>query len=347
MKVALAGFQAVSILRGGPSTQLRGTADHLRREGIEVTLFDPWSRFDRKSVDIVHLFSAGLGTYHLAREIHGLGIPLVVSPITYSTHSPVFVRAGLAATRLLQRVGPGLWSDYAFMADMCGWATRVLPNTRAEAELLRRGFGVPSEKITIIPNGVEERFAHGDPSLFRAKFGLGQFVLNVGHIGHPRKNVLSLIRALGAIDTAAVIIGRIIKSSYGEACVHEASKYKNILLIDGMDNSSELLASAYAACEVFVLPSQFETPGIAALEAGLAGAKIVITPHGGTREYFEDLAVYVDPASVDSIRGGIVQALALPKSDRLHKRIKSQYLWQHVAAATSKVYRGIFGGGGA
>lgn len=347
MKVALAGFQAVSILRGGPSTQLCGTADHLRREGMEVTLFDPWTRFDSKSVDIVHVFSAGLGTYHLAREIRALGIPLVVSPITYSTHSPVFVRAGLAATRLLQRIGPGLWSDYAFMADMCSWATQVLPNTRAEAELVRRGFGIPAEKITVIPNGVEERFAHGDPSLFKKKFGLERFILNVGHIGHPRKNILSLIRALGGIDTAAVIIGRIVKSSYGEACVHEASKYKNILLIDGMDNSSELLASAYAACEVFVLPSQFETPGIAALEAGLAGAKIVITPHGGTREYFEDVAVYIDPASVNSIRDGIVQALALPKTDRLRERIRSQYLWQHVAAATSKVYRGILGEGGA
>jgi len=43
-----------------------------------------------------------------------------------------------------------------------------------------------------------------------------------------------------------------------------------------------MLASAYAACDVFVLPSMFETPGIAALEAGLAGAKIVITKYGGT-----------------------------------------------------------------
>jgi glycosyltransferase involved in cell wall biosynthesis len=347
VNVVLAGFQAVSILRGGPSTQLRGTADHLRQEGIEVTLFDSWTRFDRTSADIVHFFSAGLGTYHLAREIHALGIPFVVSPITYSRHSPSFVRAGLAATRLLQRIGPGLWSDYGFMADMCGWARRVLPNTRAEAELVNRGFGILAEKITVIPNGVEERFAHGDPSLFRKKFGLERFVLNVGHIGHPRKNVLSLIRALGSIDTPAVIIGRIIKSAYGDACVREASKYKNILLIDGMNNSSDLLASAYAACDAFVLPSQFETPGIAALEAGLAGAKIVITPHGGTKEYFEDLAIYVDPGSIGSIRAGIVQALAAPKDSRLRERIMSRYLWQNVAAATSKVYYDVLGGGGA
>jgi glycosyltransferase involved in cell wall biosynthesis len=341
MNVVMAGYQAISILHGGPNTQLRNTARHLGDLGVNVTLFDSWSAFRPEACDIFHLFAANIGTYHLAREIHVLGVPLVVSPIIYSLHSARFIRTALAATRLVQRAGKGLWSDYALAADVCGWADRIFPNTQAEADLVVNGLGISSAGVRVVPNGVDPRFADGDPTLFRKKYGLEGFILNVGHIGHPRKNVLSLIRALGAIDHPSVIIGRIISGPYGDACVKEAARHKQILLLDGLDNGSEMLQSAYAACDVFVLPSLFETPGIAALEAGLAGAKVVITQHGGTKEYFAGLAEYVDPSSVESIRSGILRAHGKPRDERLKQRILGKYLWRHVAEATAQAYREI------
>ncbi len=343
MKVMMAGYQAISILRGGPDTQLRKTAHHLPPFGIEPMLFDPWRGVTKSDCDVFHLFAANIGTYHLAREVHALGIPLVVSPIIFSVHSHTFIRAVLKSTRLAQRFGKGLWSDYSLAADICGWSSYCLPNTKAEGDILVSGLGVAGEKIRVIPNGVDERFASADPGLFKKTYGLDNFILNVGHIGHERKNVLNLIKALGQIDHPAVIIGRIIKGSYGDACVREAAKHKHILLIDGLDNNSEILASAYAACDVFVLPSLFETPGIAALEAGLAGAKIVITPHGGTREYFGAMAEYVEPDSVDSIRDGIIRSLGMIKNDVLKARIGREYLWSNIADRTAAVYREVIG----
>lgn len=341
MNVTFAGYQAVSILHGGPNTQIRNTAKHLHRYGVRTSFFDPWANFSAAGCDIVHLFAANLGTYHLAREIHSLGVRLVVSPIIFSLHSPRFVRLSLGATRLLQEFGRGIWSDYLFASEICHWADRVVPNTRAEGELVVRGLGVAASRISVVPNGVDPRFERADPRLFRKKYGLSNFILNVGHTGHGRKNVLRLIRALAAIDHPAVIIGRIVKGPYGDECVREASRYKHITLIDGLEHDSALLASAYAACDVFVLPSLFETPGIAALEAGLAGAKVVITPHGGTEEYFGTMATYVDPHSVESIRSGILSALERPKSGVLQTHIRSNFLWKHVAAATAAVYRDL------
>jgi glycosyltransferase involved in cell wall biosynthesis len=104
-----------------------------------------------------------------------------------------------------------------------------------------------------------------------------------------------------------------------------------------------LLASAYAACDVFVLPSQFETPGIAALEAGLAGAKIVITPVGGTKEYFRDDAIYVEPSSTESIVQGIQAALKKEKDSSLRTRIQKEFLWDKVGEKTKQVYQSILG----
>jgi glycosyltransferase involved in cell wall biosynthesis len=89
---------------------------------------------------------------------------------------------------------------------------------------------------------------------------------------------------------------------------------------------------------VFVLPSFFETPGIAALEAGLAGANITITKYGGTQEYFGTMANYVDPGSVESVRAGILAALARPRSATLREHIRKHYLWQTIAEQTAKEY---------
>ena len=344
MNVQLAGYGAVSILRGGPLTQITRTADQLRRLDVNASLFDPWKPFDRDSTDLVHLFGANIGTYHLARELAALSVPLVVSPIVYSNHSPAFVRAGLAVSNLLRKRWRGLWSDYGLCAEICGWADRVLPNTEDEAGLLVRGFGIDRNKVTVVPNGVDVVFDHGDPSLFRSTYGVDRFILNVGHIGHERKNVLRLIRALAQIDHPAVIIGRIIAGPYGDACVREAAKVPHIRLIDGLEPGSPMLASAYAACGLFVLPSFFETPGIAALEAGLAGAKIVITERGGTKEYFGSHAVYVDPGSVDSIRDGIRRGLAMERSGGLREHIRANYLWERVAQRTAEAYSAVLGG---
>ncbi|MER3524692.1 MAG: hypothetical protein C4326_11705 [Ignavibacteria bacterium] len=343
MRVYVASYQAVSILHGGPHTQLRNTIRFLDQHGIEARLFDPWSPFSAADGDLFHLFAANIGTYHLAREIHALRMPLVVSPITFSLHSHGFVRTALTATRLLQKIGKGVWTDYALTAAVCSWAERVLPNSRAEAALVVKGLAIEEEKVRVIPNGADERFADAEPTLFKQRYGLDRFILNVGHIGHRRKNVLALIRALAQIDHPAVIIGRVIAGAYGEACMHEAQKHKHILVIDGLKSDDALLASAYAAADVFVLPSLFETPGIAALEAALAGAKIVITPYGGTKEYFGDEAIYVEPHSVSSIRDGILAALQRPKNDRLREHIRREFLWQHVAAKTAAVYRDVAG----
>ncbi len=316
MNVTIAGYQAVSILHGGPNTQIRNTAKHLPKSGVNVRFFDPWSPFKREDADIFHIFAANIGTYHLAREIHALGIPLAVSPIVFSRHSPAFIRRTLNWGRMLQRAGKGIWFDYGITADICRWAARVLPNTEAEGGLVAEGLGVDPGNIRIIPNGVDERFYTADPTPFIEKYGIKDFILNVGHTGHVRKNVLALIRALAEIDHPAVIIGRFISGGYGDACRREAAKHPHILLIDGLDHGSDMLASAYAASNTFVLPSMFETPGIAALEAALAGAKVVITPYGGTKEYFGDFATYVEPGSVASIRDGITAALKAKKGER-------------------------------
>jgi glycosyltransferase involved in cell wall biosynthesis len=343
MKILFASYQAVMLLKGGPRTQILRTKKHLEDLGVQVTFHDPWKDVRNEDFDLVHLFGANIGTYHFGRELRRKGMPFVVTPIFFSLHSPLFLSLGLRAERFLAKMLKGIWIDYGFLADLCEWSKLVMPNTRREAGLLRSGLGIDRDKIVVVPNGVEERFYGADPSLFVKRYGINNFILSVGHIGPERKNVLRLFRALEKINHPAVFIGRKEETEAGRMCIREAEKNPNLLVLDSIPNDSDELASAYAASDVFALPSFFETPGIAALEAALAGSKIVITKYGGTDEYFGGFARYVEPKSVESIGQGIAAALKDVKNVQLREHIRKNFLWQSVAEQTLDAYKRVVG----
>lgn len=341
MKILLAYPPGAVLAGGGLWTQVTRTAEALSMLGVDVVRFESLERHQLHEYDLCHIIGAHLGTYHLARELYRKGVPMVVSPVFFSRHSFAFLRAALFLQSGLSKIAPGLWIDYRFTADICSWAQAVVPNTHAEAELLSNGLGVSREKISVVPNGVDERFYYATPDEFVRKYGRERFVLNVGYLGAERKNTVRLIRVLNRLDVDAVVIGEGQDQDYLEACRREAAKNKRLLLIEGLPHDSLLLTSAYAACEVFVLPSLYETPGIAALEAALAGAKIVITRYGGTREYFRDWAEYVEPTSDESIGAGIRAALEKPSTNALRDHIRQNYLWSEVGKRTREVYEKV------
>lgn len=341
MNICLATYQSAMLLNGGPRTQVLQTKRCLEQLGVTVSLFESWKEFRPDEIDLFHVFAANIGTYHLLREVKKLGVPIVVSPIFYTRRDPFLVRSVIAMDRGVRSIARGLWTDYGLIAEICSWAEAVLPNTSSEAVLFRDGFGVPEDRMTVIPNGVDARFASATPDAFIRAYGVKDFILNAGHVGPARKNVLRLIKALESIDRPAVIIGRYDNSEEGQACRAEARKNPRLLMIDGLPGDSELLASAYAACSVFALPSLFETPGIAALEAALTGAPVVITGIGGTQDYFGNDADYVDPYSVESIRDGILKGLTRTRNGPLREHVRREFLWERVAEKTRAVYEQV------
>jgi glycosyltransferase involved in cell wall biosynthesis len=213
----------------------------------------------------------------------------------------------------------------------------LLPNTRAEQELLVRDFGADEKKFRVIPNAADSRFFRADPAPFIAEFGLRDFVLCVARV-EPRKNQLRLVQALHELELPAVFIGKMETSSpYVRVCREAAGP--GVLWLDHLPH--EQLAPAYAAAKVHALVSWYETPGISSLEAGLAGANIVSTSRGGTREYFEEFAFYCEPDDTNSIRRAVQDAFAAPKSARLQNHIHEKFTWERVAEMTANVYAEI------
>ena len=190
-----------------------------------------------------------------------------------------------------------------------------------------------------MPNGVDAAFAKPEPAeTFRSRFGIqGPFVLNVANI-EARKNQLGLMRALAGAGLPVVLIGHSRDPAYFEQVMQAGHGFARYLGAIGHDDPA--LRAAYGACSVFALPSRLETPGLAALEAAVAGAPIVITSEGSTREYFGDDVLYVEPEDIAGIGRAIEQAMRAPRQTALAARILSGYAWEKVVGDLKQVYDG-------
>lgn len=317
---------------GGAEVQGIETANAVRRLGVDVEIMTPLT----KSLgDVVHAFGPYDSYWSTLNFCKNNNIPFALSTIFFKQRSSPLM---LLKERFRARRRHNPMNR---IKRLMRESSVLLPNTEAESDQIKKIFLSLSapQKAIVIPNGAEERFAHGDPELFRARFGITEpFVLNVARI-EKRKNQLNLIRAAKSGGFNLIIIGKDLKDTYSQQCKAEAKDFKNIQFLDPIAHDDPLLPSAYAAAKVFALPSTLETPGIAAIEAGLAGASIVVTPVGGPTEYFKDFAYYPDVKSSTDIEKQIKRAWDAPFDGGLLKRhLLENYTWDAVARKTLQVY---------
>ncbi len=343
IKVAFYVYPVAFQSPGGGEVMLLKTKQYLERNGVSVKLFDPWH--DKlRDFDILHTFGSVKDALRMMETAKDQGTKNVLSTVcwyslkaAWGAQSTLSQRALGVARHITKSVMPWFPSQRRRMMQV---ADLLLPNSRTEKDQLMQYFGVPSNKIQVIPNGVDERFLSADASEFLQRFNIKNFVLCVGRI-EPRKNTLNVIRAMNEVNAHLVIVGDYVPQyrSYYEACKKAA--HSNVIFTGPIEHESTLLSSAYAACDTFLLATWLETPGLAALEAALAGAKLVITQEGATREYFRDYALYTNPASVKDIRIKVQASLKRPKTSDLQQHVKNSYLWNEVALQTIESYQSV------
>ncbi len=322
---------------GGVATQAEMTVYHAEQQGTPIVRYNPWETYNWDEFGAVHIFRADYETHNFAKLIKEKGIPLLVSPVFFSNHNAKRIRLLSKGTSLIRKIFSGVRSDFDYVSEVVHCADELFPNTTDESQLICNAFNVKSSRCTVVPNGVSDRFSTATPDLFITKYGDTDIVLTVANLGFSRKNALRTIKAMADTDLPYYIIGPYYENRYGKECLKEIKNAENIHYIGQLKNDDPLLASAFANTKLFLLPSLFETPGIASLEAALAGAEIVTTPFGGTKDYFDKLATYVDPFSVDSIREGVISALEQsPHSPKDH--IQSNFLWQEIGIRMNKIY---------
>ncbi|MBI4320666.1 MAG: glycosyltransferase family 4 protein [Chloroflexi bacterium] len=352
MRVLMQGRSDLLTRHGGDTTQAVKTAEHLRELGLAVD-FSTDVAPDLRAFDLVHVFNS-TGISHvraLLDNAHRQRKPAVLSTIYWNQDELLNARLrygkGRSLHRLLgQRVGGlmrrAIWHlqpEWRELRALVHAADALLPNSRAEQDLLYRDFGLPrSARIDVVVNGVDTAlFQEASPEPIERRFGVRGFILCVGRI-EIRKNQLALLHVLRPGDPPAVFIGAPngLEPAY-VARVNALAREKGVLVVDPIPHAE--IASAYAAARVHILPSWYETPGLASLEAGLLGCPIVTTDRGCATEYFGEMALYCNPADPSSIRAALDKGLAAPRNSALARHIRDHFSWDVVAQQTLKVYR--------
>jgi alpha-maltose-1-phosphate synthase len=244
----------------------------------------------------------------------------------------------------------------------------------AVSESMRRDvhdlYGVPHDRICVIPNGIDPEEYHPtpDPALLGA-YGIDPalpFVLFVGRITR-QKGVLHLINAIRHLRTGTQVVlcaGAPDTPEIGEEMkrkVEEARKDSShsIIWIPQMLPKREII-SLYTHASVFICPSVYEPFGIINLEAMACETPVVASRVGGIPEVVvpgeTGLLVAFDPkgpedfepkdperfsrdlaAAANSLldNGELRQTMA----KKARKRVEEQFAWNQVARRTHHFYQ--------
>jgi glycosyltransferase involved in cell wall biosynthesis len=319
----------------------------------------PWRRILWEQSRLAHL-SGGLDL------LHGLAFaaPLAARcPTVVTVHDLSFLHH------------PGAFR--AWNRSYLAWITRlsvrlacrvitVSENTRQD---VISSWGVSSEKVVAIPNGVDGAFCPASPDEvadYKRRQGLpDRYILFVGTL-EPRKNLVRLVEAYATMQHALGERPVATGSSKPEAARSAAPTlvigggkgwfYQEMLsrvnelglgdrvLFPGFLPPEEL-PWWYRGADLFVYPSLMEGFGLPVLEAMACGVPVVTSAASSLPEVAGDAAWLVDPADQGELAAAMTGILLNPslaaKMREAGLRQAARFSWERTAAATVEVYRDI------
>ncbi len=264
----------------------------------------------------------------------------------------------------------GPWAQETAAEHVHGLTTRIKADVeryvyqRADAcivlssafgRILHDAFGVPWERIHVIPGGVDcQRFAieatrgecrerlgwPADRRIVLAvrrlthRMGLGQLIASVAALRRRVPEALVLIAGTGTIEDE-------LRTQIQRAGLEEHCRLVGFV-------SEDDLPAAYRAADVTVVPSvALEGYGLIVPESLAAGTPVLVTPVGGLPETIEGLSselVLADTSSA-AIAQGLADALSgaipLPTADECRAFARSRNDWPVVVEQVRRVYDGV------
>jgi len=293
-------------------------------------------------VDVFHahdwlVANAGIGLKHVFRK-----------PLLATMHSTEIGRRN------------GIHFDYERMIhETEAWLTyeawRVICCSDYMVSHVKWAFGLPTDKLVMVPNGVDAeayaKIGNDDLSRFRSKFALPEekIVLFVGRLVHE-KGVHVLVNAVSKIlekvNAKFIIVGNGYMKEQLSNIVKNMGFAHKVMFTGFVDD--ETLKKLQKCADVSVVPSLFEPFGIVALEAMAAKSPVVVSDTGGLSEIVEHdvtgVKVYAD--NPESLAWGITKVLTDDSyanwlRNNAYKRIQEKYDWNKIAQQTKTIYNNV------
>ena len=231
-------------------------------------------------------------------------------------------------------------------------ASEVIVNSNYMKSEIQRLFGLPFEKINVVPNGVNlNNFnnVYRDYD-FRRRFAMDneKIILFMGRLVYE-KGIQHLISAMPKIldhyhDVKLVIAGKGGMLDELKAQVNNLGISQKVYFA-GYLNSKDV-QKMYRCADISVFPSTYEPFGIVALEAMLAGVPVVVSDIGGLNEIVEHGVTGMKSyaGNPNSIADSILTLLFDHKlCDQVVKnakaKVKAEYNWSKITSDTFFTYQ--------
>jgi glycosyltransferase involved in cell wall biosynthesis len=295
-------------------------------------------------IDVFHahdwlVATAGIGLKHVFRK------PLLVT--MHSTE--VGRRDGLHTSTEKMIYETEAWLTYE--------AWKVICCSNYMVSHVKWAFGLPDDKLVMVPNGVNTKVYEDvqglDCASFRAKFASPEekLVLFVGRLVYE-KGAQVLINAIPKIvekvNAKFVFVGSGYMKDQLSTIVKSMGLEHKVLFTGFVDE--DVLLRLQSCADVSVVPSLFEPFGIVALEAMAAKSAVVVSDTGGLSEIVdhESTGVKVYPNNTESLAWGITRVLLDDKfrehlKQNAYVKIQEKYDWDKIALQTKRIYEGVLG----
>ena len=231
-------------------------------------------------------------------------------------------------------------------------SSEVIVNSNYMKNEVQRLFGLPYDKINVIPNGVNlQLFSNVNIDYdFRRQYAMDneKIILYVGRLVYE-KGIQNLIAAMPKVldryhDSKLIICGR--GGMIDE--LREQVKYlgiENKVYFAGYCDSKKM-QKMYKCADVAVFPSTYEPFGIVAIESMLSGTPTIVSDVGGLNEIIEHGVTGMKSyaGNANSIADSVLSLLFDPKlcaniSQNAIKKVRENYNWSKITDSTYYVYQ--------
>ena len=243
------------------------------------------------------------------------------------------------------------WARRAFYRRSAHVASRILTVSRFSASEITAAYGIPAERMTVTPLGVDGAFTATNPG-FRSELPPGvtaPYLLHVGDL-HERRNLAMLIGAVlsarrqcqAARGLSLVLVGTDL--GVGDTVCAMAAKagVADAVVRLGSVNERRLRA-LYQGSVALAYPSFYEGFGLPLVEAMACGTPVIASNVASMPEVLGDAGLLLDPTDERAWTRAIIDLLGSSETRvRLRKaglRRAGEFTWERTARLTLDVYR--------
>jgi glycosyltransferase involved in cell wall biosynthesis len=220
--------------------------------------------------------------------------------------------------------------------------------TKSELEEMHKYLGIPYDKMTIIPHGVDHDFFVPSKNKEKTRTEIlsklnipdQKYFLNIGETNFVRKNQERLIKAFIKCKNSGLTYNLIIAGKHTLELENICNNEPGVFLLDWITND-ELLELIQGA-DVFVFPSIHEGFGMPLVEVMACGIPCISSNIHSPPEVISDCGLLVNPYDVSEIANAMISIITTPKflEDLSEKSLKrsNDFSWEKNAQQIFKLY---------